>query len=118
MQVMSLPIAVREWRDDGRFITHADRRIFVFDTNSHPGVCAFILHGFPSSSFDWHLVVPQLAARVRVVTFDFLGYGLSAKPDIAYSLFDQADIAEAVAADCAIERCVLISHDMGDTVAA
>ncbi len=115
---MSLPTAVRDWRDDGRSITHNGQRIFVLDTNSHPGRFVFILHGFPSSSFDWHLVVPQLAARVRVVTFDFLGYGLSDKPDIRYSIFEQADLAEAVAAECGVDRCVLVSHDMGDTVAA
>ena len=107
-----------EWRDDGRFIDVGGHRIFVLDTNSHPGRCVFILHGFPSSSFDWHHVVPELAKRARVVTFDFLGYGLSDKPDQSYSLLQQADIAEAVAADCAIDRCVLVSHDMGDTVAA
>lgn len=113
-----LPAAVRDWRDDGRFITVGGHRIFVLDTNSHPGRFVFILHGFPSSSFDWHLVVPEVARRARVVTFDCLGFGLSDKPDQAYSLFEQADIAEAVAAECGIERCVLVSHDMGDTVAA
>ena len=114
----TLPSGVLDWRDDGRFLDVGGRRIYVLDTNSHPGRFVFILHGFPSSSFDWHLVVPELARRARVVTFDFLGYGLSDKPDQAYSLQQQADIAEAVAADCGIERCVLVSHDMGDTVAA
>jgi pimeloyl-ACP methyl ester carboxylesterase len=114
----SLPPAVAEWEDSGRYITHDGHRIFVLDTNSHPGRTIFVLHGFPSSSFDWHLVVPELAKRARVVTFDFLGFGLSDKPDQPYSLFDQAAIAEAVAADCGIEECVLVSHDMGDTVAA
>lgn len=118
MQAMSLPIAVREWRDDGRFVDVGGKQIFVVDTNSHPGPFVFILHGFPSSSFDWHLVVPELAKRQRVITFDFVGFGLSDKPDQRYSIFEQADIAEAVAAECGIDRCVLVSHDMGDTVAA
>lgn len=115
---MPLPFDVRNWKDDGRFIDHRGDKIFVLDTNSHPGRSIFILHGFPSSSFDWHLVVPELAKRARVVTFDFLGYGLSDKPDRAYSIFEQTDLAMAVAADCGIETCVLVSHDMGDTVAA
>jgi pimeloyl-ACP methyl ester carboxylesterase len=113
-----LPAAVRDWLDQGRFIEHEGRRIFVLDTNSHPGRSVLILHGFPSSSFDWHLVVPELAKRSRVVTFDFLGFGLSDKPDAAYSLFAQADLAEKVAAECGVQRCVLVSHDMGDSVAA
>jgi pimeloyl-ACP methyl ester carboxylesterase len=115
---MSLPIDVLNWRDDGRFITVGEERVFVLDTNSHPGTSVFVLHGFPSSSYDWHLVVPELAKRVRVVTFDFIGYGLSDKPDRRYSIFEQADLAQGVAIDCGVESCVLVSHDMGDTVAA
>jgi pimeloyl-ACP methyl ester carboxylesterase len=113
-----LPAAVREWRDFGRFIEHEGRRVFVVDTNSHPGRSVVILHGFPSSSFDWHLVLPGLARQARVVTFDFIGFGLSDKPDVRNSLFAQADLAEAVAADCGLDGCVLVSHDMGDSVAA
>lgn len=113
-----MPPEAREWRDTGHHLDVSGRKIFVFDTNSHPGRFVFILHGFPSSSFDWHLIVPELAKRTRVVAFDFLGFGLSDKPDEKYSLFEQTDIAEAVAAECGIERCVLVSHDMGDTVAA
>jgi pimeloyl-ACP methyl ester carboxylesterase len=113
-----LPAAVRDWRDTGRYITYEGRSIFVLDTDSHTGQVIFILHGFPSSSFDWHLVVPELARKARVVAFDFLGFGLSDKPDRPYSLFEQANLAEAVSAECGVERCVLVSHDMGDTVAA
>ncbi len=113
-----LPAAVHDWRDRGRFIEHEARRIFLVETESKADVCVFILHGFPSSSFDWHLVVPGLVQLARIVTFDFLGFGLSDKPDQPYSLFAQADLAESVAAECGIGRCVLVSHDMGDTVAA
>lgn len=113
-----LPAAVRDWQEQGRFIEHEGRRVFVLETPSTSETSVLILHGFPSSSFDWHLVVPDLAQRARVVTFDFLGFGLSDKPDLGYSLFAQADLAEAVAAACDIDHCVLVSHDMGDTVAA
>lgn len=114
-----LPLDVREWLDAGRYLDREGNRIYVYDTNSHPGPAVFILHGFPSSSYDWHLVAPKLAVRARVVTFDFLGYGLSDKPpDARYSLFEGADLAEAVARDCGVERCVLVTHDMGQTVGA
>jgi pimeloyl-ACP methyl ester carboxylesterase len=114
-----LPIAVREWRDQGRFVDHLGHKIFVVDTNSHPGPTVFILHGFPSSSYDWRRVVPELAKRVRVVTFDYLGFGLSDKPvEARYSLFEQADLAEAIAAETGFKKCILVSHDLGDTVAA
>jgi pimeloyl-ACP methyl ester carboxylesterase len=115
----ALPAAVRAWREGGRFITLAGQQVFVSDTGSGPGRPVVIVHGFPGSSFDWHEVVPRLAAHRRVVIFDLLGYGLSAKPTSArYSLFEQTELAEAVVAGCGVERCVLIGHDMGDTVVA
>jgi pimeloyl-ACP methyl ester carboxylesterase len=113
------PQAVSEWLDMGGFLDIGGRRIFAVDTDSFAGRVVLILHGFPASSFDWRDVVPALAKHIRVVAFDFLGYGLSDKPfDARYSLFEQADLAEAVAAEMGVERCVLVSHDMGDTVAA
>jgi pimeloyl-ACP methyl ester carboxylesterase len=77
---------------------------------------ALVLHGFPTSSFEWRQSLATLGADRRVVLVDLLGYGLSAKPDIAYHLTDQADIVEAVVADLGLERVVLVTHDMGDSV--
>jgi pimeloyl-ACP methyl ester carboxylesterase len=75
-----------------------------------------VLHGFPTSSFDYRLVVERLAATRRVVLFDMLGYGLSEKPDVAYRLATQADLATALVAELGIDRLSLLTHDMGDTV--
>ena len=44
------------------------------------------------------------------------GYGLSAKPDRAYPMALQADVAAAFVAALGIERLALLTHDMGDTV--
>ena len=54
-----------------------------------------IVHGFPTSSFDWAHLVPRLARHRRVVLFDMLGFGLSAKPDRRYTMALQADVAAA-----------------------
>ncbi len=52
------------------------------------------------------------------MTFDFLGYGLSDKPrSHLYSLRTQADIVEALAERFAGEPVVMVSHDMGSSVA-
>ena len=45
-----------------------------------------------------------------------VGYGLSAKPDRAYSMALQADVAAAFVAALGIDRLALLTHDMGDTV--
>ena len=75
-----------------------------------------MLHGFPTSSFDFHLVLAGLRRRRRVVLFDMCGYGLSAKPDIAYTIGLQADIAAALTEDLGITSVALLTHDVGDTV--
>ena len=75
-----------------------------------------VLHGFPTSSFDYAAVLDGLRAGRRVLLFDMLGYGLSAKPDRAYPMALQADIAAAFVAALGIGRLALLTHDMGDTV--
>jgi pimeloyl-ACP methyl ester carboxylesterase len=75
-----------------------------------------VLHGFPSSSFDFHRVVDRLAADRRVLLFDMLGYGLSDKPDLAYTFGLQADIAMALVDEVGTHRLALLTHDVGDTV--
>jgi pimeloyl-ACP methyl ester carboxylesterase len=75
-----------------------------------------VVHGFPTSSVDFAPVLDRLAAARRVVLLDLPGYGLSAKPDRAYSLFGQADAVEAVTAALGLDEVDLLTHDMGDSV--
>jgi pimeloyl-ACP methyl ester carboxylesterase len=75
-------------------------------------------HGFPTSAWDWHLVLPLLARRRRVLVFDFPGYGLSDKPaGRDYSLLRQLDAATALLYGLDIGEFDLVAHDMGDSVA-
>jgi pimeloyl-ACP methyl ester carboxylesterase len=76
-----------------------------------------LLHGYPSSSFDYRKVVPHLGERAWV-TMDFLGFGLSGKPrPHRYSLLEQADLVQTVVAGETSGPVVLIAHDMGTSVA-
>jgi len=75
-----------------------------------------ILHGFPTSSFDFAAVLDGLRAGRRVLLIDGLGYGLSAKPDIHYTIALQADLAAAFVAELGLTRLSLLTHDVGDTV--
>ncbi|NNK37803.1 MAG: alpha/beta hydrolase [Xanthomonadales bacterium] len=82
----------------------------------HPWLVCF--HGFPTSSWDWHALLPLLAKRRKVLVFDFPGYGLSEKPpNRGYSLKRQLDAAEALFRHLRIERFELLAHDMGNSVA-
>lgn len=112
---------VDEWEDRGRRLDINGRSVFVVDV---PGDVErneplLLIHGFPTSSFDWRALIDPLARDRRVVTFDFPGFGLSSKPsDVRYSLFDQASVAEEVARRLGITRAAVVSHDMGDSIAA
>ncbi len=108
--------SIAAWREGGRFVSHGDRDIFVHDSGSGT-VPLVLIHGFPGSSHDWAPIVPDLPGRV--IALDLPGYGFSDKsPQESYSLFAQADVVEAILADLGVERCVIVAHDMGDTVTA
>jgi pimeloyl-ACP methyl ester carboxylesterase len=91
-------------------------RIFVHTAGEGPW-CT-LLHGFPTSSFDWHRVFDALCMRRRVLAFDFLGFGDSDKPvEHEYSIHEQADLAERLWQRCGIEATALVAHDYGVSVA-
>lgn len=80
------------------------------------GPTVLLLHGYPSSSFDFRNVVPHLSRRAWL-TMDFLGFGLSDKPrPHQYSLLEQADLVQGVVADTVTGPVVLVAHDMGTSV--
>lgn len=111
-----LPDGVRRWRDGGRLIDTAAGRVFV-RTSPGQGPRILLLHGFPSSSYDFRDVTGLLGGR-SWLTLDFLGFGLSDKPrPHRYSLLEQADIVEQVVGATGAGPVVLIAHDMGTSVA-
>jgi pimeloyl-ACP methyl ester carboxylesterase len=111
---------VTAWESLGTRTSVRGHELFVVDLPAmagQEGPPILILHGFPSSSFDWRQVAPVLRDRRRVILIDMLGYGLSDKPkDRPYSLFDQADMVESVVTDLDIPAVFLVTHDMGDSV--
>ena len=77
-----------------------------------------LLHGFPSSSWDYAKVLLGLEAEFRVVAFDFLGFGDSDKPRSSrYAIHQQADLTEAVWRHFSVRRTAIVAHDYGVSVA-
>ena len=54
------------------------QRVFVHERGAGPAV--LLLHGFPTSAYDWRGVIDRLEDEYRCVAPDFIGYGLSDKP--------------------------------------
>jgi pimeloyl-ACP methyl ester carboxylesterase len=111
-----LTARVRAWRDGGGLVDVDGHRIFV-RSREGSGRTLLLLHGYPSSSYDFYPLLGHLGDR-RVLTFDFLGFGLSDKPrEHIYSLLGQADLTEAVVERFADGPVWLVAHDMGTSVA-
>jgi pimeloyl-ACP methyl ester carboxylesterase len=108
---------VRAWRDRGETVEFRGNSIHAFHRQGE-GPLLLLLHGFPSSSYDWRLLLEELPGR-EALAFDFLGFGLSDKPrDHDYSLFWQADLTEEMVRRHAGGRPVfVVAHDMGTSVA-
>jgi len=109
---------IDDWFARGTRRALLDYDVFVVDVPAvrEDAEPALVLHGFPTSSFDWVHALDTLRARRRVVLLDMPGYGFSSKPDVPYSLFTQADVVEACARELGLTEVALVTHDMGDSV--
>jgi pimeloyl-ACP methyl ester carboxylesterase len=70
------------------------------------------MHGFPDNLHLYDRLIPHLAPRRRVVTFDFLGWGASDKPaDYSYTAANQEAELGAVIQQLDHEQVILVAHD-------
>ncbi|NXJ98610.1 MEST protein, partial [Corythaixoides concolor] len=115
--------ALLSWRSSGGYFTYKDQNIFYRDSAGAVGSSdiVILLHGFPTSSYDWYKIWEGLTQRFhRVIALDFVGFGFSDKPrPHRYSIFEQASIVEGLVRHLGLrhQRINLLSHDYGDTVA-
>jgi pimeloyl-ACP methyl ester carboxylesterase len=108
-------LSVQAWRDNGRWLATDAGRVFIRSKEGNAPT-VILLHGFPSSSFDFRGVLPHLGDQAWV-TMDFLGYGLSDKPcPHRYSLLEQADLVQTVVGEVVTGPVVVLAHDMGTSV--
>jgi 3-oxoadipate enol-lactonase len=82
------------------------------------GAPALLLHhGLASSQRIWDLMLPRLARRFRVVTYDARGHGRSAKPSSGYGFDRVVADAAAVSRAARLDRPVVVGHSWGAMVA-
>jgi pimeloyl-ACP methyl ester carboxylesterase len=106
------------WKASGEWLNLLGHQIFVKDEGDHQLPVLLLIHGFPTSSWDWCGIWDELKTRFRLVTLDMLGFGYSDKPDVStYSIHGQADIVEALVAAKSLDQFHVLAHDYGDTVA-
>jgi pimeloyl-ACP methyl ester carboxylesterase len=114
------------WRERGAYFTWrpdkldaAAVQVFHLEIGDAEAPPLLLVHGFPTSSIDWHGVVDRLAERFRVCALDFPGYGFSDKPPgWGYSLARDAKLLDFYLAEVVgAEAVTVLAHDRGDSVA-
>lgn len=109
--------ALQAWRDGGQTLSFFGHEIFYLTEGPADAPALLILHGFPTSSFDFVEALPVLSQKFRVVLHDHIGFGFSSKPQkFSYSLVEQAEVALAVWKELGITRGHLLAHDYGTSV--
>lgn len=112
---MALTETAEAWRERGRMEEFRGHRIHVFH-QAGAGAPLVLLHGFPTSSFDFRELIELFPDR-EIVAFDFLGFGLSDKPrDHSYTLSWQADLVEHLVAGIGGGPAYVCAHDLGTSV--
>ena len=110
--------SVTDWEAAGRSFEHRGHKIFVRTGGKPDAEPLVLIHGFPTASWDWEALWPELEKRYRLLTLDMIGFGFSAKPNgYNYSLVDQADIFERFLVSEGVHAYYALAHDYGDTVA-
>jgi pimeloyl-ACP methyl ester carboxylesterase len=108
-------ISLENWRQSGRVFTYHHHRIIYHDEGAGPVLLC--IHGFPTASWDWVPIWPQLTNNFRVIAADMLGFGFSDKPrNYDYSLFDQTTLHEVLLGHLGVDEIHILAHDYGDTV--
>ncbi len=107
---------LNEWFESGKNFEFESNQIFYHLSKPNEEVL-LCLHGFPTSSFDYHKIWDGLTNNFSVLAFDLIGYGFSAKPnDFDYTTFDQVDILEALLKHLNVKKVHILAHDYGNTI--
>ncbi|MGD2155608.1 MAG: alpha/beta fold hydrolase [Anaerolineales bacterium] len=78
-----------------------------------------MIHGYPTSSFDYAALAEDLRQDFYVCMLDTPGYGFSDKPldGYDYSIFDDAHLVdEYIRQVVGLDEFTLLTHDKGDSV--
>lgn len=108
---------VLDWKSIGKFNSVNGRTLFVIDQGDAKETLV-ILHGYPTSSYDYYKVLSELTKKYRVIIHDHLGFGFSGKPlNYSYSLIEQADVALQLWKQLGLTDITLLAHDYGTSIA-
>ncbi|MFE5845451.1 alpha/beta fold hydrolase [Streptomyces niveus] len=102
-----------------RYATVQGHELFYREAGPPDAPVLVLLHGFPTSSFMFRHLIPELAERYHVIAPDHLGFGLSDAPpvgDFDYSFDALADLTAQLLAGLGVTRYAIYVQDYGAPV--
>lgn len=111
--------SVDRWMKESKTLLSGGRRLAYWTGGERDEEKPWLLliHGYPTSSWDWTFLWDDLKRHFRLAALDMLGFGLSEKPrDIYYAIAMQADFQEALLAHLGAGAAHVFTHDYGVTV--
>jgi len=107
---------LKQWKDLGQVTEVAGDNIFYISKGNGPVL--LLIHGFPTSSWDWHVLLTHLSEHYQVIAIDMLGYGFSDKPIQGdYSTKAQANRIKNVLKQLGVNACHIMTYSYGSSVA-
>ncbi len=123
------PAAALEWCNVGEYFSwestlHVNKdfnalSIFYICQGNPDNPAILMIHGYPTSSFDFAPLVAELSPDYYVCALDTPGYGFSDKPldGYDYSIFDDAQLVDYYIREIVVlDEVTLLTHDKGDSV--
>jgi pimeloyl-ACP methyl ester carboxylesterase len=99
-----------------RYTTVDGYRLFYREAGDAGSPTVLLLHGFPTSSFMFRHLIPELASKYHVVAPDHLGFGLSDAPaagEFAYSFDALTNLTTGLLHNLGISQYAMYVHDYG-----
>ncbi len=107
--------SIEAWRDAG--VTFDFRGHHVFYRREGQGPPLVLVHGYPTSSWDWAKIWSGLTSRFDVIAPDMLGFGYSDKPrGHRYTIAEQAELHVALLDRLGLRSYHALVHDYGVSV--
>ena len=99
-----------------RYATVDGQRLFYREAGPADAPAVVLLHGFPTSSFMFRDLIPQLASSYHVIAPDHLGFGFSDAPaaaDFDYTFDALADLTAHLLDQLGVDRYAIYVQDYG-----
>jgi pimeloyl-ACP methyl ester carboxylesterase len=102
-----------------KYATVDGLKLFYRESGEASKPTIVLLHGFPSSSFEFHDLIPRLSERFHVLAPDYPGMGYSQVPmsgDLAPSFDNLAAVIGHLLVQLGQSHVILYMHDFGGPV--